>query len=115
MVKAVQELLKPFVCYLPYLTRFEVRHLNYTENTETLLPVVKLDVGKFIERDISVFIFLKTDYNAEKTCVVVLLASFKNEPPDIRDGEYCHADSVLFLIVLGMYRITLNGFLELGC
>ena len=115
MVKAVQELLKPFVCYLPYRARFEIRHLNHAENAETLLPVVKLDVGKFIEGDISVFILLHTDNDAEKTFVVVLLASFKNEPPDIRDGEYCHADSVLFLIVLGMYRITLNCFLKLGC
>ena len=63
MVKAVQELLKSFVCNLPYRARFEIRHLNHTENTETLLPVVKLDVGKFIERDISVFIFLDTDYD----------------------------------------------------
>ena len=74
----------------------------------SIFGAIHLYALHFIDGGIAILRFMQTAYDGEQRGVVTFRLSFKYEPTDVSDEEYCHTNGILafaviFVVVIFVY------------
>src|SRR5574344_3087585 len=80
------------------LEAVQLLHLKYL--VHSIFGAIQLYALHFIDGGIALLRFMQTAYDGEQRGVVTFRLSFKYEPTDVSDEEYCHTNGILAFAVL---------------